>query len=300
MFRHGSLARGLSDRAETMRRKRIHSTKQEILELETRAREHVESVPYAVSLRWVFYRLLQDGIYSKKGDWGRWKALASNFRHNGIWPPDFLEDSTREVVRRGIHRPYSKQEIIEGFLSVPVLTAYLTDSHFTRQGSYVEIWFEARAMLGQFEQHTKGVVLRPFGGDYTIGPKYQAAKELMQNASRFGKPAKVLYFGDCDEKGRKIFKAATTGPRGLMKWCDIDVEWVWCGLTKEQAEEFDIPENPEKPGQYQWEALTDEAAREIISRGVQEHLDLSLIATMEQEAARKAKRFASELRKRLG
>jgi len=33
------------------------------------ARTHVESVDYDVTLRWCFYRLLQDGFYSSKADY---------------------------------------------------------------------------------------------------------------------------------------------------------------------------------------------------------------------------------------
>lgn len=268
-------------------------TNEQILKLEQRAREHVNSVNYAVSLRWVFYRLLQDGIYHEKEDWSRWKLQASKFRHNGTWPPDFLEDGTREVTYRGLSRSWSEEEILEDLVDEDSLAIYFLDSHFTRQDYYVELWFEARAMIGQFEKYTEKITLRPFGGDYTIGPKYQAAKDLEECAERFNKPIKVLYFGDCDKKGNKIFKAATTGPKGCQKWCSIPVEYIFCGLTIEQVEDFrargeEIPENPDKPSEYQWEALTDSQAREIISHGVQQHLDLSKILEMEEEELEKA------------
>lgn len=35
-------------------------------EILDRAMVHVRSVPYIVSLRWLFYRLLQDGLYHHK------------------------------------------------------------------------------------------------------------------------------------------------------------------------------------------------------------------------------------------
>ena len=273
--------------------------KAKIAELERIARKHIDSVPYSVSLRWVFYRLLQNGIYSEKGDYDRWCAQASKFRHDGTWNPDMLEDSTRVVVSRGLAQAWKKQKIIDYIIEPRNLAGYFLNSHFDRQACYAELWFEARAMLGQFEQYTRYIVLRPFGGDYTIGPKYQAAKDLMKNAKRFGKPIKILYFGDCDKKGNSILASASTGPKGLMKWCDVPVEWVWCGLTQAQATLYKIPSNPDKPGEYQWEALTDAAAREIISHALEEHLDLSLIDTVEQEAIKKGKRFAAELKRRL-
>ncbi len=33
------------------------------------AMAHIQSVPYKVTLRWLFYRLLQEGVYKKKQDY---------------------------------------------------------------------------------------------------------------------------------------------------------------------------------------------------------------------------------------
>ena len=43
---------------------------------------------------------------------------------------------------------------------------------------YVEVWFEARAMIGQFRKYAPNVVLRPFGGFTSIPFKYEIAKDL--------------------------------------------------------------------------------------------------------------------------
>jgi len=279
---------------------RARMTKAQIAELEQRARYHVDSVPYAVSLRWVFYRLMQDGIYSEKGDWNRWKQQASKFRHNGTWPPDYLEDGTREIVCRGLDEAWTEKQVFDYLTDEDGLAVYFHDSHFTKQEYYVELWFEARAMQAQFERYTEEITLRPFGGDYTIGPKYQAARDLSRYGKRFDKPVKVLYFGDHDRKGKQIFHAATYGRKGCFKWCSVNVLFEFCGLTEDQIDDFrargePIPENPDKPGQYQWEALTDSQAREIISHGVQENLDLTLIEEMEKEAKEKAAKFAVKL-----
>lgn len=280
-------------------RKRIlreRMTKAQITDLPARALEHVQSVPYAVSLRWVFYRLLQDGIYSRKGDYNRWAKQASKFRHNGTWPPDLLEDTTREPIYRGLGETWSEQEIIEALTDSEQLSVYFHDSHFKRQAAYVELWYEARAMTGQFKEYTEGIVLRPFGGMASIPMKYQAAQDLVQYAARFHKPAKILYFGDLDDAGRAIFTDSTTGHKGFMKWCPADVEVAWCGLTPKQAKRYHVPENPDKPGQYQWEALTDPQAREIIEQAVQKHIDPEAIRQAQADARERAEDFARRLR----
>lgn len=42
--------------------------------------DHVNSVPYKVSLRWVFYRLYQNGLYKTKND-DAWEIICSRARH---------------------------------------------------------------------------------------------------------------------------------------------------------------------------------------------------------------------------
>ena len=62
--------------------------------------EHLRSVTYQVSVRWVFYRLLQDGFYSKKSDYVNFIQLTSRARHcewNG-WHPEILADETRDML----------------------------------------------------------------------------------------------------------------------------------------------------------------------------------------------------------
>ena len=71
---------------------------QKILE---RALEHVNSVEYPVTLRWVFYRLMQEGFYKGKDDYkNRFIQLLSKARHNyyGGWRPYTLVDDTRAAI----------------------------------------------------------------------------------------------------------------------------------------------------------------------------------------------------------
>ena len=65
-----------------------------------RAWEHVQSVPYATSLRWLFYRLLQDGLYGRKDDYAKMKALFTKARKSSwrSWRPYTLADETRHPV----------------------------------------------------------------------------------------------------------------------------------------------------------------------------------------------------------
>jgi hypothetical protein len=65
---------------------------------------HIQSVPYQVGLRWLFYRLLQDGLYRKKEDYHHqmgplFSAARKNFY--GPWNPGTLADETRSLEIEG-------------------------------------------------------------------------------------------------------------------------------------------------------------------------------------------------------
>jgi hypothetical protein len=208
----------------------------------------IKSVPYKVSSRWVFYRLVQAGFISKTQE-ARFDYLLSRARKRfyGEWKPDTLTDSIRQA--------YFKGEAQFSF-------SFKLDS-IAEQDYYVQLWFEAEAMHQQFEHHTRNfrVSLVPFRGDCSIPFKWRIAKKLETIQSKYLKPVRILYFGDCDRKGLQIVDAAM---RDIRAWCSVDFGFERVGLTLEQAKAFGLPENPNKPGNYQWEALEDEHARKLI------------------------------------
>lgn len=239
----------------------------------------VEGVPYRVTLRWLFYELLGD-VYKDKKDYKRFIALLSRARHNFWqgWAPDTLADDRRIVVDRG-----------DGFLTVEDWADYrkkkgkVSLARWEGQEYYCEIWFEANAMKGQFAYYTKNVVLRPFGGDPSIPYKWKAAKHLEYAHKEFGLPIVVLYFGDLDPKGMTILKVAE---RDIREWCDVPFEVIRCGLNPGDEIRYNLKENFEKPGCYQWEALGDEQARQLIKTWVEKYVDYEAMARIEREEAR--------------
>ena len=88
----------------------------------------------------------------------------------------------------------------------------------------------------------------------------------------------ILYFGDLDPKGVQIPLSAKND---ITEWVKLSVErtdgsapfkWIRCGLNQEHIEQFDLPIDYEKP-RYQWEALSDEQAREIIVGALDKYVD---------------------------
>jgi len=232
-------------------------------EILARAFGYVQSVEYQVTARWLFYRLLQDGIYSAKGDYdGKFLPMLSKARkrfYNG-WRPDTLGDDTREAVIRG--NGFDSEA--DWLVAVGKRLGCTLDK-WAGQPNYVELWFEAKAMRGQFEHYTDHVTLVPFGGDPSIPYKWAAAKRLEERAERYGRPVVILYFGDLDPKGLTIPESAAADVRD---WCGARFEFIRCALNTGDEVTYNIPENPDKPGEYQWEALDDLAAGKLITESV--------------------------------
>jgi hypothetical protein len=151
------------------------------------------------------------------------------------------------------------------------------------QDYYVELWFEAKAMRGQFEYYTNHITLRPFGGDASIYFKWKIAEELTEAAEKYNKPIVILYFGDLDPKGMQIPESAV---KDIREWASVDFEFIRCGLNPGDEIRFNIPENPDKPGTYQWEALSDEAAQSLILKWIGKFVSHDLFDSVEEAEAK--------------
>lgn len=232
------------------------------------AMERIQSVPYHPSGRWVFYQIHQK-FGMKKGDskkFDKWTSRTRKSFWNG-WRPDIFSDSVRNALVRG-HGSTDPSDALDGMRE----ETFVFDK-FLHQENYVEVWYEAAAMHEQFKNFTREwyTTLVPFRGDASIPYKYEIAERLDEAAERYGLPIVILYFGDYDEKGLSIPISACND---IRKWCETDFEFIRCGINADQVGGLDIPENPEKPGTYQWEALGDEQAREMVINNLSKYVDI--------------------------
>ena len=138
-------------------------------------------------------------------------------------------------------------------------------------------------MVRQFQHYTNGITLRPFSGMPSIHYKYQAALALENAAVQYDSNVIVLYFGDYDQAG---FQIAISSVKDIRSWCNVDFEFIRCGLNDGDGDKFNIPENPDHPGDFQWEALDDDSAKALITTSVEEYMDPEIvIANRNTEAA---------------
>jgi hypothetical protein len=130
------------------------------------------------------------------------------------------------------------------------------------------------------------------GGQPSIPYKWEIAKDLERVFEWYDAPIVILYFGDLDTAGETISEVVEADVR---TWCGADFEFTRCGLTADQVRRYNVPENPEKPGEYQWEALSDQAAREIITANVGRYLRHDAFSEVEKREQKITKRLRHEL-----
>jgi hypothetical protein len=259
-----------------------------------RAWEMVQAAPYHVTLRWLFYGLLQEGWYSTKDDYkDKFQYALRRARRDFYegWRPNTLVDDTRNPVIRGS----GFDTVQEWIVNIPKYFPCQLD-RWNDRDRFVELWFEARGMLRQFEYYTDHITLRPMGGQPSQDYKWECAKAIEQAIERYGKPTTVLYFGDLDTGGEVIGDVVE---RDTRDWCKYDFEFIRCGLTMDQVVKYDVPENFQKPGDYQWEALAGDlefAAREIISEATEPFVRQGELSELDDTEAQATERLRGELR----
>jgi hypothetical protein len=253
----------------------------------------INALDYSPSTRWCFYRVM-DRYQLPKSAWSTFKATQSSWRKKERegWAPDTLSDSVRQVNYAG----YGVSTMY-GFYS-EMLADPPSVAVWDRVPFYAEVWFEAEAMNGQFEHYVREawrLTTRPFRGDYSIEKKYTVAKDLLAMAKK-GKSITILYFGDCDAKGKVIPFSALKDVKKWMGGHQDRLQFHVTGLTIEQAHRYSLPENFERPGEWQWEALSDEQASEVIRESLELYLDLDAL----RDAIEETSRLRSEWTKRAG
>lgn len=281
----------------------------------SRAWYWTQSVAYNVTARWVFYRLLQDSIYSGKGGYKHLLGLLSKARKGFYegWRPWTLADDSRAPVlmqREGHYTIYLRGS---GFESEKKWLNTLKEElncpldRWANQPVYAEAWFEAAAMQGQFLYYANpNLPLLAFHGDISIPEKWRAARRIADAWERYHHPIEIFYYGDYDSKGLMIPDSAW---RDILLWAysiiaqkgreaakefHENLNFTRVGINEDQIEELDLPENPERPGTYQWEALNDDQAERLIAMA-NEKLDMGTFEEVESQETDIATRFKAKL-----
>jgi hypothetical protein len=285
----------------------INGPHQKQAELLDRALILTQSVPYSVTLRWLFYGLWQEGWFSdvkptpkelnaKKVAYNHFKALMSRMRQSSDELQERWQIELSDDRREPIHKSTWLSSTSEWLDAVSKGLNCVTEK-MVGQDYYVMVAFEAEAMQSQFKYLTQsyGVSLYPFSGHASIPYKKALAEHIEFVTEEFNLPVVILYFGDYDQAGMTIPETAF---RHVRKWCDVEFKAYRAGLNQDQIDKYNIEEDPEKPGKFQWEAVREAPAREIVTGaldGILYHDTISEIERAEREMTAKARQALSEL-----
>ena len=257
-----------------------------------------ESVPYGVSARWIFYKLYDyDQLFAdskKKAYHNLFLPLFSKARKQFYdqWRPGSLTDDSRTEELGGFGYFDEKE-----WLRVGIGERECVLDRWQDADTYVEIWFEAFAMIGQFRYFAPNISLVPFKGDASIEYKWRIAKRLEQMSGQYdGKPMTILYFGDLDQKGLEIPENAL---RDIRAWCSVPFEFIRCGLNKGDEVRFGLGSSIDRADSYQWESLSHEQARELIVPSVEKFISQRLFSEIEQREQEATEKFQESIKEML-
>ena len=240
----------------------------------------------------------QDGVWERDGKEAKVRAYNSltqnlaRLRHSPAevrdkWPVNPVDDTRSKLGGGGFSSPSEWVRAVQNGLVCNL-------DPMTYLDKYVMVAFEAQAMTRQFQHICKpyGVTLWPFSGHASIAYKTALADHIDYLAGKYDKPIVILYFGDYDTAGETIPETAFADVR---KWAQSDFTALWCGLTLEQVQRYDIESDGDN-GKYQWEALPHNAAYEIITSELNHFCDVRLIERVRAEAEDVAMRARHALR----
>lgn len=229
-----------------------------------------------ITLRGLYYQLVSAGLIpNTEKSYKKISGLLTNARYASIVDWDAIEDRTRNPVIPNI------------FINVPELWEVAKQNYqldrWKGQDYYIELWTEKDAISSVIQPITK-----KYQVSLVVNRGYSSASSIHESAQRFlehkDKELILLYLGDHDPSGLDMDRDI----QERLNEFGVDVRVIRIGLTSEQVQEYNPPENPtkitdtrakdyiEKYGYSCWEvdALKPEVLQTLIENSILRYLDL--------------------------
>jgi hypothetical protein len=155
------------------------------------------------------------------------------------------------------------------------------------------LWCEAAGMLAQLKR-----IGAPYGVDAIAGGGFDSVTDkwqIVQLVRRAGVPFEVLHVGDLDQHGESIFEVLAEDVPAFDEY-QGNITFTRIAVTPEQIKLYDLPEDFEKPGVIQAEALPPDILAEIADTAIRGRLDLDQLAATQRQSARIRTDFEARLR----
>jgi hypothetical protein len=163
----------------------------------------------------------------------------------------------------------------------------------TAQPHPVILWCEAAGMLAQLKR-----VGAPYGVDAIAGGGFDSVSDkwrIVQLVRQAGVPFEVLHIGDLDQHGESIFEVLSEDVPAFDEH-EGNISFSRIAVTPEQIARYNLPEDFDKPGIIQAEALPPDVLAAIVDAAIRERLDLELVDETRRRSAEIRADFESKLR----
>lgn len=246
-----------------------------------------QSQGYRLTLRQLYYQFVSKNLLpNTERSYKNLGNAISDARLAGLIDWNAIEDRVR------VPRINSEFDDIEDLVSVAIRAYRLP--RWKGQGYYVELWVEKDALAG---------VLAPLAAEYhvtmMVNRGYSSQSAMHEAAMRFKSKdgdGVLLYLGDHDPSGEDMVR--DIDDRLTMFGAEVVVTKL--ALTRDQIDEYDPPPNPAKMsdsraasyvarhGDSSWEvdALPPQVLDTIIRKGIEEHLDQTMMEKVKEEEAK--------------
>ncbi len=199
----------------------------------------VESYDTGVTLRQLFYRLVSRQIIpneDQRYDYLSWRSAAA--RRAG-WFPDLVDQGSEIIGAGGYESPES---------AIKSLADYYVRDHTEGQKVSLYLGVEKAGIQAQLLSWfgELGVSILALGG--YASQSY--IDQIIGDVAGQDRPAVLIYAGDHDASGDDIY-------RDFVQRTDCWKATHRIALTKEQIEEYDLPENPGKDADTRTEAFME-------------------------------------------
>lgn len=243
--------------------------------------ENYRQQGYRLTLRQLYYQLVARGIVPNKDtEYKKLSDLLRKGRMAGLVDWDSIEDRTR--VPKLDYAVDDIDDAIDDTISQYKL------KRLDDQSVYIEVWCEKDAISNILRRMTNKYHVR-----LMINKGYSSASAMYKSAQRFrrngtGKKKILMYFGDHDPSGLDMIRDIGERLRTFgVKLDTPDGYPTHLGITMEQVEEYQPPENPakitdpraewyiEEHGESSWEvdALEPSVLNELIETEILRYID---------------------------
>jgi 5S rRNA maturation endonuclease (ribonuclease M5) len=191
------------------------------------------------TVRGMFYALVSLQVLNNtNSDYVQLDSKLTDWRENGTIPPYSFVDNSRSIIDidDDFRRPKEYVEAGISYLDNAPKGYYDSIPRWYNQPHYVEVWIEKDAMTGTFisilkDRHVRIVPNRGWTGFEFLNNNIE---RLMKKQNEEGKSVHVMYFGDYDPSGDRMYRWLKE------KLSDAGIEIKRVAITKEQIDEFNL------------------------------------------------------------